>query len=80
MRSSILTLAALAAIAAGNNPYYSVHRNRRTGEYKPRDNARTRSLYKVNMTQHEFNIHGEIIMATNRKTALKIYANRHKKK
>ena len=29
--------------------------------------------------EHEFVIHGEKIMARNKKTAMKIYANRHKK-
>jgi hypothetical protein len=33
----------------------------------------------VNMQEHEFVIHGEKIMARNKKTAMKIYANRRKK-
>ena len=34
-------------------------------------------LYGENMDEHEFTINGEKIMARNRKTAMKIYANRH---
>lgn len=53
---------------------------RRPAEIKHRDNTMVRKLYKVDYHEHEFIIHGEAIMARNRKTALKIYANRHKSK
>ena len=44
------------------------------------DIDRKRRLHKmnpVNMSEHEFLVRGEYIMARDRKTALKIYANRH---
>lgn len=72
-----LMMAAMAAAAMGSNPYFDGGR-RRPAEVKPRDNTRAKKLYKVDCQEHEFIIHGEAIMARNRKTALKIYANRHK--
>jgi len=41
---------------------------------------RIKKVYGENRDEHEFNINGEIIMAHDRRTAKKIYANRHKKK
>ena len=78
MRKHIGMAAALmmAAMAAGSNPYSAGRR--RPAEIKPRDNTRAKKLYKMDCQEHEFIIHGETIMARNRKTALKIYANRHK--
>ena len=72
-----LMVAAMAAAAMGTNPYFAGGR-RRPAEMKPRDNMRARKLYRVDCQEHEFIIYGEAIMARNRKTALKIYANRHK--
>lgn len=69
-------LMAAMAMAAASNPYFDTRR--RPAEVKPRDNTRARKFYKVDCQEHEFIIHGEAIMARNRKTALKIYANRHK--
>lgn len=65
--------ALMAAAATGTNPY-SV---RRPTEVK-RDDSKYRKMFKVESQLHEFIIHGEAIMVRNRKTALKIYANRHK--
>lgn len=81
MRRSFGMMAALAAIAAAgandpHSPLYSGN-SRRPAEVKPSE--RYKALHKVSMVEHEFIIHGESIMARNRKTALKIYANRHKK-
>ena len=75
MRAALM-MAALAAGAMSQNPYFGGRRS--PAEVKPRDNTRYRKLYKVDCQEHEFIIHGEAIMASNRKTALKIYANRHK--
>lgn len=73
-RKALAVMAAmLATAAAGTNPY-SV---RRPAEVK-RDDSKYRKMFKVESQLHEFIIHGEAIMARNRKTALKIYANRHK--
>ena len=41
---------------------------------------RIQKVYGENRDEHEFNINGEIIVAHDRRTAKKIYANRHKKK
>ena len=65
----------MAAASAGGNEIFDM---RRPSEVKPRDNTRCRKLCKVDMQEHECIIKGEAIMAKNRKTALKIYANRHK--
>ena len=70
---ALMMLAAMMATAG--NDHYAL---RRPAEIKPRDNTRAKKLYKVDYQEHEFVIHCETIMAKNRKTALKIYANRHK--
>lgn len=67
--------AMMAFAAAGGGSHFML---RRPAEVKPRDNTRARKLYHVDVQEHEFIVHGEAIMAKNRKTALKIYANRHK--
>ena len=41
---------------------------------------RIKKVYGENRDEHEFNINGEIIIAHDRRTAKKIYANRHKKR
>ena len=69
-------MALMMAAAAGTNGIYDTRR--RPAEVKPRDNTRAKKLYHVDCQEHEFIIHGEAIMAKNRKTALKIYTNRHK--
>lgn len=75
---ALMMAAMMAAAAAGDSPFM-LGRRRRPAELKPRDNTRYRKLCKVDCQEHEFIIHGEAIMAKNRKTALKIYANRHKR-
>lgn len=74
MRGAFMMALAMAAMADTDG----IFARRRPVEVKPRDNTRARKLYKVDLTEHEFVIHGEIITAKNRKMALKIYANRHK--
>ena len=69
-------MALMIAEAVGTNGIFDTRR--RPAEVKPRDNTRAKKLYHVDCQEHEFIIHGEAIMAKNRKTALKIYANRHK--
>lgn len=79
MRRTLGMMAAMMAIAASaDSGTYMGARLRRPAEVKPRDNTRARKLYHVDVQEHEFIVHGEAIMAKNRKTALKIYANRHK--
>ena len=69
-------MALMIAAAVGTNGIFDTRR--RPAEVKPRDNTRAKKLYHVDCQEHEFIIYGEAIMARNRKTALKIYANRHK--
>ena len=74
-----MLLAAMAAMAVSASDKHAGYR-RSPAEYKPRGNTKRKGIYNVDYQEHEFIIHGEAIMARNRKTALKIYANRHKKK
>ena len=76
-RNGILMLAAMmVAAAGGNSPFMTDYPERRKlsdEEMKRRAHA----LNPVDLTEHEFIIKGEKIMASNKKTAMKIYANRH---
>ena len=75
---------AAAASAGGDSPFMTGRPRRSYGggrrELTEEEKARNHQMYGVNMTENEFVIHGEKIMARNKKTAMKIYANRHKKK
>ena len=55
------------------------HRNPYDGESDDERRRRIHKLYGNQDQEHEFVIKGEKIMARNKKTAMKIYANRHKK-
>lgn len=81
-RKSMVLLTAMM-MAAANNPYFGTPRRRReltTEQKRQRLQELGHQLNPVNLTEHEFIIHGEKIMARNKKTALKIYANRHSNK
>ena len=71
-----LMMASMAGMAPGLYDY-----DPGDGPWKNEDEAgRKRRLHRMNpvdTTEREFNIKGERIMARDRKTALKIYANRH---
>ena len=73
-------MAALVA-AMSNDPYFSPGRERTSEEVRKRVGEYTREYYHminpVDLSEREFIIHGEKIMAHDRKTALKIYARRH---
>ncbi len=78
------TLMMAAVAGAGDTSIFDTgtrRRHRATGgrELTEEEKARNHQMYGVNMQEHEFVIHGEKIMARNKKTAKKIYANRHKK-
>lgn len=78
------TLMMAAVAGAGDTSIFDTgtrRRHRATGgrELTEEEKARNHQIYGVNMQEHEFVIHGEKIMARNKKTAMKIYANRHKK-
>lgn len=77
-RRSVMTMAAMM-MAAASNPYFSLGTpNRTMSEDEKRDRAHR--LNPVDLSEREFIIHGEKIMAHDRKTALKIYQRRHPKK
>ena len=64
----------------GSNPFYDTGYSSRTRTRKMTDEEkreRGRKLCPLDLSEREFTIHGERIMAHDRKTALKIYANRH---
>ena len=84
LMAATLMMAAVAGAGAGDRSIYDTGTRRRyrgTGgrELTEEEKARNHQMYGVNMQEHEFIIHGEKIMARNKKTAMKIYANRHKK-
>ena len=77
-------LAMAIAMASGRNPYFEVVnpmmteiQKRKREEYLKK---RAHRLNPVDLSEREFIIKGERIMAHNKKTALKIYARRHSQK
>ena len=70
----------MAMIASGKNVYFDIPRpmneqqKRRHEEYMKQRNHR---LNPVDLSEREFIICGERIMAHDKKTAIKIYANHH---
>ena len=77
-----MAILAMAMIAQGANPYYKMPRQmteiqkRRRDEYERERNHR---LNPVDLSEREFTIKGERIIARNKKIAKKIYERRHKK-
>ena len=73
-----------AAMASGRNPYFDVVNPRMTEAQKRRREEylkeRAHQLNPVDLSEREFIIKGERIMAHDRKTALKIYNRRHPEK
>lgn len=72
------------AMASGRNPYFDVVKPTMTERQKRKREEylkeRAHRLNPVDLSEREFIIHGEKIMAHDRKTALKIYQRRHPKK
>lgn len=82
-RGSLPIMAALlmAAAASGRNPYFDTGRRERMRQQRDKHfKERAHKLYAVDQSEREFVINGESIMAHDRKTALKIYANHHPEK
>ena len=72
-----MTMAAI--MMAASNPYFSLGTpKRQLSEDEKRERAHR--LNPVDLSEREFIIHGERIMAHDKKTAQKIYARRHLKK
>ena len=72
-------LATAAIFGAAANEHYMFSRSPRLQKShydEPRRNAQPVPVH-IDRSEREFIIHGESIMAHDRKTALKIYANRH---
>ena len=64
------------AMAMASNPYFSLGRPAMSEEQRDRAHR----LNPVDLSEREFIIHGERIMAHDKKTAKKIYDRRHNKK
>lgn len=67
-----MMMMAAAMMGAANE-----HRNPYEGETDEERRQRLHKMYGESQQEHEFVIKGERIMARNKKSALKIYANRH---
>ena len=88
MKKSIMGMAAYMMAAAmmgatGNPSAAEMSRERKNpydGETDEERRQRLHKMYGDSSQEHEFVIHGEPIMARDRKTAMKIYARRHQKK
>lgn len=82
-RLSAFTAMAMAMAAeAASNPYFMTmqrYRQQRDDAIRRRreDDAAMRALKYECRKEYEFSIHGEKIMAHDKKTAKKIYARRH---
>lgn len=76
-------LAMAAIMGAAANEYFDTGRtfsrqpNLRRSSAQERIRSATPVVHHINYSEHEFVIKGETILARNRKTAIKIYANRH---
>ena len=80
MKQIMAATLAMAAMAGGNNLFDTgcdYHRDPHDGETDEERKRRLHKMYGDQSQEHEFFIKGEKIMASNKKTAMKIYANRH---
>lgn len=80
MKQIMAATLAMAAMAGGNNLFdtgCNYHRDPHEGETDEERKRRLHKMYGDQSQDHEFVIKGEKIMASNKKTAMKIYANRH---
>ncbi len=75
MSRGLMMLSMMMAMAAQNRSLFD------TGMVRPADRKMDKGtihkLYGENRAEHEFIIKGEKIMAKDKKTAMKIYTNRH---
>jgi hypothetical protein len=72
------------ALAMASNPYFSLGRTTMSEaqrkRYEQEQRERAHRLNPVDLSEREFTVHGERIMAHDKKTAKKIYDRRHNKK
>ena len=81
IRNAAMMMMAAAMMGTGNE-YFDTGRHRARRDPYERETEeerrqRLRMLYGQNRQEHEFVVHGERIMARDKRTAMKIYANRH---
>lgn len=82
MKRNVMPLMAamMMMAAAGSRGHYDLPRPLTEEQKKRREQERkerAHKLYGEDRSEREFVVNGETIMAHDRKTALKIYANRH---
>ena len=83
MKKRVYPYVAAMLMAMASDPYFSLGRPKRSmseaerKRYEEYKRERAHRLNPVDMSEHEFIIKGERIMARNKKTAKKIYARRH---
>lgn len=77
--ASVVMMTAMMMSAAYENRHYMTVEDVQRARKQRMDNLKELAHKELQreLTQHEFVIHGERIMAHNRKSALKIYAKRH---
>lgn len=75
--SGLLMLAAMMAAAAGGGSPFMTRYPERSRLSDEEAKKRAHRLNPVDLTEHEFIIKGEKIMASSKKVAMKIYQNRH---
>ena len=77
--ASVAMMAAMMMSAAYEKRHYMTVEDVQRARKQRMDNLKELAHKELQreLTQHEFVIHGERIMARNRKSALKIYAKRH---
>ena len=76
MKKAIGMVAAMMmAAAAGSREFYDTGLYRKPARKMSAEDRH--KLYGQDLTEHEFTIKGEKIIAHDKKTAMKIYANRH---
>ena len=81
IRNAAMMMMAAAMMGTGNE-YFDTGRHRARHDPYERETEeerrqRLRKMYGQNRQEHEFVIKGERIMARDKRTAMKIYANRH---
>lgn len=76
--SALMAAMLMMAAAGGRNPYFDTESRERYRQQREKHfKERAHKMYGEDRSEREFIIKGESIMAHDRKTALKIYANRH---
>ena len=75
--TALMMAAAMQANNSYGRQYVSFREDPFANETPEERKIRLHRIFGNDQQLHEFTIKGETIMATNKKTAMKIYANRH---